>query len=430
MPSHEQLVAKSPWVELGTHDEDWDAADPDVLLTMFGRTQWIRSFEEYVLTLAGQGLVHGPAHSSIGQEGGAVGSILTLRSDDFVNGSHRGHHQFLAKAIGHVAVEKSGSLPELTMEVREVLRRTLAEICGLKDGYCSGRGGSMHLQWQEAGAMGTNAIVGGGVPQAAGFAFNQLKSGTDAVTVTYFGDGAVNIGSVLETLNLAAVWNLPLCFFMENNQYAVSTPVAKSTKETRISARGLGFDIPSWKVDGMDTLAVHLAMTEALEHMRAGNGPTIIEAELYRFFHQNGPYPGSAFGYREKAEEQLWRDRDPLTQLRRKLVDRGVRTDEELQQAADEVDAVMAEIGDSLLEPLPDGKPGERCQPAYPGGVRPPGPAGDRPAQQANQDASGGQPLRGDRHVLRGARRPPVHRRGVGGDGPAHGDRRAGGRPR
>jgi 2-oxoisovalerate dehydrogenase E1 component len=180
------------------------------------------------------------------------------------------------------------------------------------------------------------------------------------VTVTYFGDGAVNIGSVLETLNLAAVWKLPLCFFMENNQYAVSTPVAKSTAETRISARGLGFDIPSWQVDGMDTLAVHLAMTEALEHMRAGNGPTIIEAELYRFFHQNGPYPGSAFGYRDKAEEQLWRDRDPLTQLRQQLVNRGIRTDEELQQAADEVDTVMAEIGDSLLEPLPEGKPGQR----------------------------------------------------------------------
>ena len=208
--------------------------------------------------------------------------------------------------------------------------------------------------------MGTNAIVGGGVPQAAGFAFNQLRSGTDAVTVTYFGDGAVNIGSVLETLNLAAVWKLPLCFFMENNQYAVSTPVAKSTAETRISARGLGFDIPSWQVDGMDALAVHLAMTEALEHMRAGNGPTIIEAELYRFFHQNGPYPGSAFGYRDKAEEQLWRDRDPLTQLRQQLVNRGIRTDEELQQAADEVDTVMAEIGDSLLKPLPDGKPGQR----------------------------------------------------------------------
>jgi 2-oxoisovalerate dehydrogenase E1 component len=360
MPSHEILTARAPWVELRADAGDWGSADPDTLLTMFARVQWIRSFEEYVLELAGQGLIHGPAHSSIGQEGGAVGSALALRSDDFVNGSHRGHHQFLAKAFGHVAVAKSGALPELTIEVREVLRRTLAEICGLADGYCRGRGGSMHLQWREAGAMGTNAIVGGGVPQAAGFAWNQLHAGTDAVTVTYFGDGAVNIGSVLETLNLAAAWKLPVCFFMENNQYAVSTPVAKATAEPRISGRGLGFNIPSWRVDGMDTLAVHLAMTEALEHMRAGNGPTIIEADLYRFFHQNGPYPGSAFGYRDKAEEKTWRDRDPLLQLRRQLVERDLATDEELQAAADEVDAAMSEIGDSLLEPVPDGKPGQR----------------------------------------------------------------------
>ena len=303
MPTRDNLAAGSPWVELKVSADDWDAADPDLLLRMLGQALWIRAFEEYVLELAGQGLVHGPAHSSIGQEGGAVGSILPLRSDDFINGTHRGHHQFLAKAFGHVVPQKAGVLPELTDDVRTVLRRTLAEICGLADGYCRGRGGSMHLQWREAGAMGTNAIVGGGVPQAAGFAFNQRRAGTDAVTVTYFGDGAVNIGSVLETFNLAAAWRLPVCFFIENNQYAVSTSVRDATAEPRLSARGLGFNIPSWRVDGMDPLAVHLAMNEALDHMRAGRGPTIVEADLYRFFHQNGPYPGSAFGYRDRTEE-------------------------------------------------------------------------------------------------------------------------------
>ena len=159
----------------------------------------------------------------------------------------------------------------------------------------------MHLQWRAAGAMGTNAIVGGGVPQAAGFAWNQRRSGTDAVTVTYFGDGAVNIGSVLESFNLAAAWKLPLCFFIENNQYAVSTHVSRATAEPRLSARGLGFNIPSWRVDGMDAWAVHLAMEEALAHMRSGGGPTIIEADVYRYFHQNGPFPGSAFGYLNRA---------------------------------------------------------------------------------------------------------------------------------
>jgi 2-oxoisovalerate dehydrogenase E1 component len=360
MPTHHELVAAAPWVQVSTDDEDWASADADVLLQLLGRAQWIRSFEEYVLELAGQSLINGPAHSSIGQEGGAVGSVLPLRSDDFVTGSHRGHHQFLAKAFGHVVVPKPGALPELTTEVREVLRRTLAEICGLAEGYCRGRGGSMHLQWREAGAMGTNAIVGGGVPQAAGFAFNMLHAGTDAVSVTYFGDGAVNIGSVLETFNLAAAWKLPICFFIENNQYAVATPVSKSTAEPRLSARGPGFNIPSWRVDGMDALAVYTATTEALAHMRAGNGPTIIEADLYRYFHQNGPYPGSAFGYRDKAEETAWRERDPIAALRRHVIARRLLTEQEIDAAKDEADAVMKTIGDSFLEPLPGGKPGQR----------------------------------------------------------------------
>ena len=159
--------------------------------------------------------------------------------------------------------------------------------------------------------------------------------------MTYFGDGAVNIGSVLETFNLAAAWKLPICFFIENNQYAVSTPVSKSTAETRLSARGLGFGIPSWRVDGMDTLPVHAAMTEAVDHMRAGNGPTIVEADLYRFFHQNGPLPGSAFGYRDKDEEASWRARDPIAQLRQQVIERGLLDDDEIDAAKEAIDTVM-----------------------------------------------------------------------------------------
>lgn len=207
--------------------------------------------------------------------------------------------------------------------------------------------------------MGTNAIVGGGVPQALGFAFNQRHSGTDAVTVTYFGDGAVNIGSVLESLNLAAAWQLPVCFFIENNSYAVSTPVARSTAETRLSARGLGVRIPSWRVDGMDPLAVHTAMNEALEHMRSGGGPTLVEAEVYRYFHQNGPYPGSAFGYRSKAEEAEWRARDPLDLLRRHAVRRGLVTEEQADEAHREVTEALDAVVADIVEPMPDGKPGQ-----------------------------------------------------------------------
>src|SRR5438034_678242 len=168
MPRVKRLQPGSEWNELSTTAADWKAADPALLATMLGQLHLIRAFEETVLELAGEGLVHGPAHSSIGQE------------------------------------------------VAAVLQRTLAEILGLAQGYCAGRGGSMHLQWFEAGALGTNAIVGGGVPMAAGNAWAQKHSGTSDVTVTYFGDGAANIGSVLESLNLTSAWDLPLCLFIEN----------------------------------------------------------------------------------------------------------------------------------------------------------------------------------------------------------------------
>lgn len=218
----------------------------------------------------------------------------------------------------------------------------------------------MHLQWTEAGALGTNAIVGGGVPLAAGSAWANRHAATDAVAVTYFGDGAVNIGSVLETMNLAAAWKLPLCFFIENNRYAVSTTVEEATAEPRLSARGLGFNIPSWKVDGMDPLAVHLAMQEALQHMRAGNGPAIVEADVYRFFHQNGPFPGSAFGYRSKEEEKEWRARDPIELTARHMIERGLLADHEIDALRQRVrDAMQAAIAE-LTERDPAGKAGSR----------------------------------------------------------------------
>jgi 2-oxoisovalerate dehydrogenase E1 component len=309
------LKSQAAWRSIAAEPEDWKRLDINLLGSMLVQLEWIRALEEMVLELAREGLVHGPAHSSIGQEGGAVGSVLALKPGDQINGSHRGHHQFLAKALQHVALGDA---------IDSILEKTLAEILGLAKGFCRGRGGSMHLRWKEAGALGTNAIVGGGVPFAAGTAWALRHSGTDNVVVTYFGDGAVNIGSVLETMNLAAAWRLPLCFFIENNLYAVATTVEESTAEPRLSARGLGFNIPAWRVDGMDPLAVYLAMGEALAHMRSGSGPTIIEAEVYRFFHQNGPLPGSAFGYRTKEEEAAWRARDPLDLLEKQAIARGI----------------------------------------------------------------------------------------------------------
>lgn len=359
MAKRKRLNTGVEWVQLETTAADWKAADPALLGTMLGQLHLIRAFEEAVLDLAGAGLVHGPAHSSIGQEGGAVGSIVGLRPADAVNGSHRGHHQFLAKTLTYVSGGVLDPASLVTPDVQTLLDRTLAEILGLASGFSGGRGGSMHLQWLEAGALGTNAIVGGGAPLATGHAWAQKHAGTSDVSINYFGDGSSQIGSVLESMNLASTWKLPVAFFIENNLYAVSTRADEASADTRFSVRGQGFSIPAWRVDGMDPLAVHLAMGEALDRMRAGEGPAIVEAEVYRFFHQNGPYPGSAFGYRTKDEEGQWRARDPLERMASEMRRLGLLDDAEAAAVREQAVAAVAQSVSAVVEPDPD-RPGRR----------------------------------------------------------------------
>ncbi|WP_414896674.1 thiamine pyrophosphate-dependent enzyme [Rhodovulum sp. YEN HP10] len=355
MPDFTDLTPLAPWREIRATEADRNALDPETGRTMLSQLCLIRAFEEKVLDLAGRGLVHGPAHSAIGQEGGAVGSALAMRPTDQVNGSHRAHHQFLAKALAYVAEAGIDPEAEFDGEIRDLSKKTLAEIMGLAQGFCRGRGGSMHLRWAEAGNLGTNAIVGGGVPMAAGAAWAHQQAGTGDVVYTYFGDGAVNIGSVLETMNLAAAWKLPICFFIENNRYAVSTHVSEATAEPRLSARGLAFGIPAFKVDGMDALSVLIASHEANRIMRAGEGPVVIEADLYRYFHQNGPLPGSAFGYRDKAEEAEWRARDPIEGLAGLLQTRQIIGEDAVAGLRARCETMMEEIAGELTETV-DGK--------------------------------------------------------------------------
>ncbi|TPW72939.1 thiamine pyrophosphate-dependent enzyme [Schumannella sp. 10F1B-5-1] len=364
MPRIRRLETGVDWVELTTTAADWKGADPVLLRGMLAELHLIRAFEETVLELAGEGLVHGPAHSSIGQEGGAVGSIIALRSTDAVNGSHRGHHQFLAKALTHVTGGEFDLAALVDDTTQGVLQKTLAEILGLAQGYCRGRGGSMHLQWFEAGALGTNAIVGGGAAMAAGNAWAQRHSGTTDLTINYFGDGAAQIGSVLESMNLAATWKLPVCFFIENNMYAVSTRSDEISADTRFSVRGQGFGIPSWRVDGMDPLAVHLAMEQAAERMRSGEGPAVVEVEVYRFFHQNGPYPGSAFGYRTKDEEASWRARDPLERVADEMIKRGLVDAATVASVRQQAQTAMTAAVGQLLEADPENAGKRRIIPA------------------------------------------------------------------
>lgn len=367
MPKEMEMDFRVPVTRLVSTAEDWNAAEPALLESMLVQHHIIRAFEEVVLELAGEGVVHGPAHSSIGQEGAAVGSVLALRPGDGVNGTHRGHHQFIAKGLQYLRADGMSRVDGLKGDdLAEFVSKTLSEILGLKRGFSGGRGGSMHLQWLEAGALGTNAIVGGGVPLAAGNAWAQLRTassrpnGSDelntGVTVTYFGDGASNIGSTLETLNLSAAWSLPLCFFIENNKYAVATLIDDVTGEENLALRGPGFGLRAWQVDGMDPLAVYLAQQEAVEYMRTGNGPTLIEANTYRYYHQNGPFPGSAFGYRTKAEESDWRERDPLLRLEREMTSRGLITAEDNSDLAQRVKASIEEVVDALTEIDPESR--------------------------------------------------------------------------
>ena len=355
MPKITELRPDAPWIELQSEPQDWDAIGAAELLRMHYHLHVIRAFEETVLDFEKLGLVNGPVHSSIGQEAGAVGAIAPMNSGDLITGAHRGHHQFIAKGLRHLddaAYDpRKAPLPET---VTTFLYRALAEILGLADGFCNGRGGSMHLRWAECGAMGTNAIVGGGVPIATGLAWAKKREGQGHVAATFFGDGSAHIGAVPESMNLAALWSLPIAFFIENNGYAVATTLDEETKETRLSSRGGAFAIPAWRVDGMDLAAVVTASRMAVEHMRAGKGPTLIEAMVYRYFHHGGSILGSAFGYRGKDEEAEWKARDPLARTAREMIARGWLTQEQDDAIRANVAAAMAGIAARLRENDPE----------------------------------------------------------------------------
>ncbi|RDB42527.1 MFS transporter [Halomonas sp. DQ26W] len=331
MSKSKKIPLDVDWLEIESTSSDWDEVGKVECIKMLSHMQVIREFEEALLVLEKQGLVHGPLHVSVGQEGAIVGAMSVLRDTDLVNGSHRGHHLFLAKALNYLHEEGFDPTSEQYADsVREMLYRTMAEIMGLTPGFSNGRGGSMHLRWEEAGVLGTNAIVGGAVPIAAGAAWSKKRDGDQDLVLTSFGDGSCHIGNVLETLNLSALYDLPLCFYIENNGYAVSTTVKEQARETRMSARGLGFGIPSFRVNGMDPMSVRAAMEKVEALLREGKGPAILEVDVYRYYHHSGGIKGSAFGYRDKAEEEERRKQDPIECMEKGLRKRKWIDEEEL----------------------------------------------------------------------------------------------------
>ena len=356
MPQRTPLQPSAPWFRLDVDMADWQAEKPADLLHWYAQMLLIRRFEEKLLELEKAGLIHGPAHASIGQEAGAVGAISVLGPEDRLNGTHRAHHQVLLKLVSAVTPPGFDILnDDFTPAMDEAIFRFMAEIMGLTPGYCGGRGGSMHMRNAAAGIMGTSAIVGGNPPHAVGYALADKMLGRDHVSVAFFGDGAAQIGATYEAMNIAAAQGTPTIFFIENNLYGVSTRLNEITRETRITSRGAMFAIPAIEVDGMDVVAVHRAMAEARQIIATGGGPVVVEALLYRHFHQSGSRKGSDFGYRSPAEEEEWLARDPVTTTAARLREMGLCGSDDLARIDAAVTGAVAAAAAQLTETIPGG---------------------------------------------------------------------------
>ncbi len=279
--------------------------EKETLHRMYHTMVRIRMFEERIMDLFQQGRLPGFLHVSIGQEAVPTGVCAHLRPNDYISSTHRGHGDVIAKGAR--------------------LDRMMAELYGKTTGYCKGKGGSMHIADLDLGILGANGIVGAGIPIATGtaLAFNMRR--TDQVVVCFFGDGAANTGAFHEGLNLASVWNLPVVFVCQNNQYAESTPQRIHQKIKDISVRALAYDIPGETIDGMDVLEVYRVAGEAIVRARAGGGPTLVECKTYRFHGHYVGDPGTAYRRPEEVEE--WKQRDAIATFAQRLVTEGMATE-------------------------------------------------------------------------------------------------------
>ncbi|MCD6519541.1 MAG: dehydrogenase E1 component subunit alpha/beta [Anaerolineae bacterium] len=334
--------------KLQTNDQDLLAIPKDDLVRMLALLYLIREFELIVLDFKDADLVHGPAHTSVGQEAVAAAVAVALRKTDMIASTHRAHGHFVSKALMYYAPDDYQPLRDpVTPKMQEAVNKTLAEIMGLKDGWCGGRGGSMHLYDGESGNLGSNAIVGGGIPLATGAAWAQKLQKKDRVVVSFFGDGAINQGCFHEVANMAALWGVPILYLVENNLYAVGTRANEASYVQDLALRTLGYGFDSMIVDGMDPVSMYIAVHDVVEKMRREPFPFLIEAKTYRFFHHAGRIAGSAYGYRTKEEEEEWKKRDPYQVFPEKLIRYGIITqedDEQLQNLAKEMVAKAADF--------------------------------------------------------------------------------------
>lgn len=282
-----------------------------------------RRFEEEVFELYKKGLMPGLAHLYLGEEAVATGVCATLEPRDFIGSTHRGHGHLVARGAD--------------------LNRMMAEILGKKTGYSKGKGGSMHIMALDAGILGANGIVGGEIPIATGAAYAFKLQGVKGVTVAFFGDGASNQGTFHESINMAAAWDLPVVYVIENNLYGISVDTRRVTKEHRLSKRAIGYGIPGETVDGNDVFAVYDAAEKAVARARAGEGPTILECLTYRW---QGHHVGDPGEYRPPEEVIEWKNKEPISALE----SLGLLSKQEITNIREEVDREISEARKFAIE--------------------------------------------------------------------------------
>jgi len=295
----------------------------------------IRRFEERCADLYGQQKIRGFLHLYIGEEAVAAGAMRALRADDAIVATYREHGHALVRGLSAGAI--------------------MAEMYGKREGCSRGRGGSMHIFDATKRLYGGNAIVGGGLPLAVGLALADTMQGRARVTAAFFGEGAVAEGAFHESMNLAALWNLPVAFFCENNLYAMGTALARSESQTDLCAKAAAFRVPTLKADGMDAVAVHEAAVQAAEHVRRGAGPFFVEFQTYRYRAHSMFDPDL---YRDKAEVEAWKKRGPIHNLTNRLKAEGKLTEEQYLaidiEAQREVDDAVAFAEAGTWEPVED----------------------------------------------------------------------------
>lgn len=294
--------------------------DQGIWIELYRMMVKIRRFETLTGELFATGKIPGFIHLSIGQEASSVGVCSTLRPDDYITTTHRGH--------GHV-IAKGGDV-----------KKMFAELMGRSTGYCKGKGGSMHIADFSLGVLGANGVVAGGFPIIVGAGLSIKLRGTNQVAVCFFGDGASNRGPFHEALNMASIWKLPILFVCENNQFASTTSVQYSTSVKSVAERSKAYGMPGRSVDGNDILEVREAALEAVERARKGEGPTLLENRTYRF---RGHFEGDPQRYRTKEEVEKFLAQDPIKRFQEFLKNKDILTEERDREIWEEIDSELME---------------------------------------------------------------------------------------